>query len=227
MSRRDTRQKPTKKPAKPTAKRRAVAHVNAAAEAEIQRDNLLRIEALQAKSRGDHPSRFQLAGWKRADARDEEAKRWEYYATIPQKHWLEMCGRQRKVLVVQAEQYRIPFAGAVVDLRDVARAFSDFLAANARKLNAADSDDELLGGGNSPALERYRDERAKLAKLDRLERERTLLPRDEVHQKMMRFAAIIRSCGDALQRQFGPEAHALLDESINEATREIDGLKDA
>ena len=90
--------------------------------------------------------------------------------------------------------------------------------------------DEMLSGpkglpeGSSPALEAYRVERAALAKLDRLERERALLPREAVHTALARVAAVIRGTGESLQRQFGPEAQQTLNEALDDAEREIDSL---
>jgi hypothetical protein len=77
----------------------------------------------------------------------------------------------------------------------VVRAFHDFLADNAHKL--AQDDDALLQGAGSPALERYREERALMARLDRLEREGQLLPRDEMRVALGRIAAIVRGPGYA------------------------------
>ena len=96
----------------------------------------------------------------------------------------------------------------------------DFLAANATKLNG--DDDALLQGDGSPALERYREERAALARMDRLERERVLVRRDEVREGLGRIATIIREAGQSLQRQYGPGAAELLFEAMDEAGREVD-----
>jgi len=81
--------------------------------------------------------------------------------------------------------------------------------------------DPLLSGTTTPALERYRDERAKLAKLDRLERERDLLKRHEVHEMLSRVASILRGAGEVLQREYGAQAHKILDEALDDAEREI------
>jgi hypothetical protein len=160
------------------------------------------------------------AALKRFEKAKEEKLRWAYYATIPQKHWRRMSGRQTKVLNEQAALYGIPFCGPTIDLAAVARALHDFLAANAQKL--AEEDDLLRGEGGSPALERYREERAALARLDRLERERQLLPRDDVRQGLARIAAMLRGMGEALQRQFGLAAVELLEETLDDAQHEID-----
>lgn len=157
---------------------------------------------------------------KRHEKQKEEQLRWKYYRSIPQKHWRQMSGRQTKVINEQATRYGIPFGGAKIDLTAVVKALHDFLAENALKL--ARDDDILLQGGSSPALERYREERAELARLDRLERQRQLLPRDEVKQSLGRIAAIIRSAGDAIQRQFGASAVDILYEALADAQREMD-----
>jgi hypothetical protein len=81
--------------------------------------------------------------------------------------------------------------------------------------------DPLLAGAVSPALEEYRRERAMLARLERLEREAELLPRDATHAMLAQVAALLRDAGLTLQRQFGPEAHAVLNEALDGAEREI------
>src|SRR5439155_17515646 len=130
---------------------------------------------------------------KRHEKEQEEKRRWQYYRSIPQKHCREMSGRQAKVLIEQAECYGIPFGGATVDLPKVVRALHDFLADNAVKL--AREEDPLMQGGGSLALERYREERAALARLDRLEREKELLPREAARQTLGQVAAIVREAG--------------------------------
>jgi hypothetical protein len=102
----------------------------------------------------------------------------------------------------------------------VVRALHDFLADNAVKL--AKDDDGLMLGTDSPALERYRDERALLARMDRLEREGSLIPRDEVRQALGRMAAVLGGAGDALQRQFGASALDIFVEALDNVEREIE-----
>ena len=157
---------------------------------------------------------------KRHEKEKEERLRWQFYRSIPQKHWRRMSGRQTKVINEQAARYGIPFGGPTIDLLSVAKALHDFLAKNALRL--ARDEDELLGGGSSPALERYRTERAALARLDRLERQKRLLPRDEVREALVRIASILRGAGDTLQRQFGTPAAEIMYEALDDAQREID-----
>jgi hypothetical protein len=172
---------------------------------------------------GEQPTAQEQAALKRFEQQQEEQRRWQYYENIPQKHWRQMSGRQTKVLQEQAQRYGLPFDGRTISLPNLVRALHDFLAANARKLAEAD-EDLLNASGSSPALERYREERARLARLDRLEREQLLIPRDEVREGLSRIAAILRSAGDALQRQYGPAALEILDEVLSDAEREMETL---
>ena len=183
-------------------------------------DKQLAASAYKKTMAGEPLTDKERAALKRFERAKEERLRWQYYRSIPQKHWRQMSGRQAKVLNEQADLYGIPFGGAEISLPAVVKGVHDFLAANARKL--ASGDDELMGGGNSPALERYREERAALARLDRLEREKVLLPRDEVRDALIRIAGIIRGAGEELQRQFGAAAVDLLYEALDDADREIE-----
>jgi len=155
---------------------------------------------------------------KRHEKDKQERLRWQYYRSIPQKHWRMMSGRQTKVLNEQATRYGLPFGGPTIDLTAVVRSLHDFLARNALKL--ARDDEELLPG--SQALERYRQERAELARIERLQRQRRLLPRDQVRQALARIAGILRGAADTLQQQFGPTAVEVLHEALDEAQREMD-----
>jgi len=160
------------------------------------------------------------AALKRHEREKEERLRWQYYAAIPQKHWRQMSGRQTKVLHEQAARYGIPFGGSAINLPAVVRAFHDFLADNAQKL--ARDDDPLMQGTGSPALERYREERAAMARLDRLEREQKLIPRDTARESLGRIAAILRGAGESLQREFGSAAVEILYEALDDSQREIE-----
>ena len=168
---------------------------------------------------GKELTRSERETLKRHEKQKEEKLRWQYYRAIPQKHWRQMSGRQTKVINDQATRYSIPFGGASIDLPNVVKALHDFLAENAQRL--AREDDGMLLGGSSPALERYREERAKLARLDRMERQSRLLPRDQVREALGRIAGILRDAGDTLLRQFGNSAAEVMLEALDDAEREI------
>jgi len=79
----------------------------------------------------------------------------------------------------------------------------------------------LLVGGDSPALERYRAARAELLKLDRRLREEDLLDRGRVHDRLGQAAGILRGAAETLQRQYGPEAHAVFAKALDDAVAEL------
>jgi hypothetical protein len=157
----------------------------------------------------------------RHEKQKEERLRWQYYASIPQAHWKRMSGRQAKILQEQGRRYGLPFDAALINLPAVVRALHDFLADNARKL-AAEDDPTMLAGPASPALERYREERAILARLERQQREQSLRPLDDVREGLRLVAAVIRSAGDTLNREFGAAAAQVVREALDEIEREIE-----
>ncbi len=178
--------------------------------------------ALAKKRRNQKPNRQELAALRRIEKQREEELRRQYYASIPQKHWREMSSRQTKQLNEQAQRYGIPFGGKTINLPEVVRKLHDFLAANAHKLASVDNEDELLlGPGNSPWLEKLREETARLKRLDRLERERVLLSRDQVHEGLARLASVLRNLGENLQRHHGSSAADLLEEALEDYEREV------
>ena len=188
-----------------------------------QLDRKLASAAYRKVMTGETPTSQEKAALKRFEKEQEEQKRWQFYETIPQKHWRQMSGRQTKVLNEQAERYGIPFGGRTINLPNVVRALHDFLATHARRL-MTDEDDLLSGDVSSPALERYRDERAKLAKLDRLEREKSLIPRDEIHEGFGRVASILRTAGETLQRQYGNGAVEVLNDALDDAVSAVEQM---
>lgn len=73
-------------------------------------------------------------------------------------------------------------------------------------------------------LGRLRDEKAKLAKLDRLERERVLCRRDHIHEGLARIAGLLREVGEQLGREYGREAQRLLNDALGDMAREMKGM---
>jgi phage terminase Nu1 subunit (DNA packaging protein) len=89
----------------------------------------------------------------------------------------------------------------------------------------AEIDDALLTStADSPALERYREERAKLAKLDRLEREDSLGERSRLVFSLTLMGTILRNAGETIRREFGPGAGEILDAALDDFDRQIESL---
>lgn len=176
--------------------------------------------ALEKRKRGHKPSSAELAALKAIEREREERDRWDHYGSIPKKHWREMSGCQDKVLNGHAERYGVPVGVGKreIDLSAVVSWLHRFLSDNGRKLMADDPDlsDPMLAGGEvaSSALEEYRREKAKIARLERLQMERVLVRRDQIQPGLSRLAQCLRKAGEDFQRLFGPDALDRFNEMI-------------
>lgn len=179
--------------------------------------------AAEKQRLGVRPSQEESRAYRRAEKAREEVLRWRFYRAIPQRHWRAMSGRHARTINEQADRYGIPFDGASISLPAVARAVHDFLAENAHKLAMPETEDPLmLGGGQSPALERYRAARATLAELERDERQGKLISRDELRDGWTLIAGVLRRAGESLTRQHGAGARAIMDEALDDAMQLIE-----
>jgi hypothetical protein len=96
------------------------------------------------------------------------------------------------------------------------RAVIDAIVAH-RAQTGTTSEDPLMAGGDSPALERYRAARASLAELE-LERQRkTHISLSDIETMLNRFASLIRRAGETLQRRFGNDSSDILNTAIDDA----------
>ena len=145
----------------------------------------------------------------------------EYLREVPKHLYCEASGRPRQVLLSQADRYGFPLRGATINVWAVLAAFHDFLRDNAHKLGRKVDSDELMNGGNSPALEQYRLVKTQLAQLELKEKQQTLLPRDGVLAGFNLVAGVLRSAGEAIQQQYGPEPYDILVEALDEAERTV------
>jgi hypothetical protein len=188
-------------------------------------DQRLAMAALEKQRRGDTPNREEAAALRRVEKEREAQVRLECYRAIPKKDWRTWAGRQDKVILEQADRYGFPMLrGATVDLPAFVARFHDWLAENARKLAGPEVDDPSLAGVKSPATERKR--QLECRRLEReLEREDGLwLSRAPVHECHSRMGGILRTAGEALARQFGPDAQKILNDALDNCEREVDRL---
>ncbi|MBN1458343.1 MAG: hypothetical protein JXA57_02320 [Armatimonadetes bacterium] len=204
---------------KPPAQRSAPGGSDVHSESE-RVDRELAAAALLKRQRGERPTRQELAALRRIEKRKEEEDRWRHYSTVPKKHYLEMAGRQARTVNEQAVTYNLPIGGRTIDLAALIRALHDFLARNARKL-AEDDLDPLMAGGSSQALEDYRRERAKIARLERLEREGRVVRVDEIRVGLQTISSHLRRAGEQIARQGHGEAHSILEEGLDASEEEI------
>lgn len=88
-----------------------------------------------------------------------------------------------------------------------------------QRLAEASGDPMLVDESDSPALERYRLAQAKLREMDIEERSRNLIDREAAVVGFMQAAALIRASHERLQLEFGPDAHAIVEEAMDAAIK--------
>jgi hypothetical protein len=142
---------------------------------------------------------------------------------LPRRDWCAWSGRQPKILNEQAVRYGLPIAGPTIDLPSLARWLHDFLAAHAGALARGDP------AHDDAAALALRERTAKTRRIElALERDLGLwLPREEVHDGLSRISAVLRACGESLQRQCGAAAVKILNDALDDAQRELDRLASA
>ena len=182
--------------------------------------------ASSKRAAGKIPTPQEQAAVRRVRAAQEESLRIQYYKSIPKKHWIEMSGRQAKVLNEQATRYGIPLHGPTIDLYRVALWLHDFLAENGTKLLKAETDESLLEGEATPALEELRRVQCEIKKRELAQIDRELIRREEVNAVLVRVAAILRQGTEKLQKRFGPEAVDIFNEVLSQAEEEAYRLAD-
>ena len=198
-----------------------------------QIDQQLAVSALQKRKSGETPSSKELAALKRIEkAKDEENRRW-VYRTISKKHYEQLSGKPRKTIHEQA-RYGLPIGGSIIDLNFVLRWFHDLL----EKLTRTKSGRQFLAGqgsgldtdGSSEANDkgfwqkRYQKEKAKLARLDRLQREGRLIDSDLSTTCWTLIARRLQQLGDSLQKGFGPIPAKMLNAALEDCKREVDAV---
>lgn len=95
-------------------------------------DQELAAGCLRKRRAGEKTTREEVAALRRIEKAREEDLRWQYYETVPKKHYRELAGNGEKprgaqIILDQAERYGLPLKGKTVNLREVIRAFHDFL----------------------------------------------------------------------------------------------------
>lgn len=90
------------------------------------------------------------------------------------------------------------------------------------RVDRAANTDPMLSGGDSPATERYRLAKARLAELELGERRRALLPRAVVHEALARLGVMLRGFGERLATDpAAKEHHADLHETLDDFDRDV------
>lgn len=177
--------------------------------------------ALQKRGRGEKLSHREAALLDRHERSVDAERRRRIYATIPQRDWIELSGRQAKVLNEQELVYGVPVGRANIDLRSIARWIHE--AIKDGRVQPVAKDELDLAGENSPGLERYRLAKAALAEIDLEVRRGRLLDREKLEAQWVAGAVALRNAGERLQRRFGDEAAELFNEGVQDFARVVNG----
>ena len=138
------------------------------------------------------------------------------YRALPKRLWVKWSGRAHQQIAEQAGRHNLPLDGATIDLEQLAPALHEMLALR----EAAEGKQKRSGR----ALELIRREELLLKRMERMARQRVLLERQSVHDTFQLVAEILRKSGAAILEQFGADAHAIVDEALEESVRLVNSL---
>lgn len=152
--------------------------------------------ALQKLLRGEPLNDREQNLVKRYEAEKDERERWRHYETVPSAHMTELTGLQRNQLRGLAALLRVPAGDDQVNLRLVLPQI--FRLARAAKKREEEEN-------QNSAKQRLAEEKATLARLDRLHTEGQLVPVPIIEESLHEIAVAVRRFGETIQRQHGPE----------------------
>jgi len=178
-------------------------------------DERLAQNAREKIKRQETPPKREQDALRRVTARNEELLRQRYYRSVPKKHYLALAGLKTYGLTKLIGN-GFPASGKIIDLYEVIRWLHvEIDRLSNQVLEVVESEPA------SPALERWREEKARLARFDRKEREGDLLSRESVRESLQNMSAILRNLGATIQRHHGAEAHQLIEEAIDDWERDF------
>lgn len=163
-------------------------------------DRALVKSALEKMNAGKSPNAREGAAIKRAESSNEEARRWAFYRSVPKKHYREMSGRAARVLIDQADTWKIPCKGPTVDVTAVVKWIHDFIAGNSHRLIEDDQDSD-----DSKALERMRNASAEKLEMEVAQTRGELLPRGLVEEVSVVLVDRLVRCMSSLETKVSTE----------------------
>jgi len=189
--------------------------------------------ALAKKKAGKELLGKEIAALAKWEAQQDERRGLRFVRAIPKKLWCEWSGRQQRTLNAQADLYGLPVGGPTIDLPSLAKWLHDWLAQHKQALSelvaVADLPDgeakTLQGKLLAEKVEQLR-RRNSLLQTQLAEKQQRLLPRDQVHELLVRAARLLRSAGDRLYKRHGQEAGDILVEALEDFEQIVTQLAD-
>lgn len=166
------------------------------------------------KQSGQKPNARETAAYNRLKKQQDAATRWDHYRSIPKKDWVEMSGRQPKVINEQATRFALPLRGRTIDLPAVVRSLHDFFADNKHGLSRLL--DHREEGGKDEAREKLTWEQYRRQRLKRLAEEGSYLPAELVHELLAELSTILRNAGELLAKHHGDDAQDILNTALDD-----------
>ena len=146
----------------------------------------------------------------------EEEARSRHYNSIAKADWVAWTGLSPATIHKQARALGLPWPferNATIELPRVVAWLHGFLKTHLKKFDPA--------AGGQPAIERKRLADAKRSEFQ-LEQDLGIwIKREQVHLALTRGSSLLRAGGEALQRQFGPDARKILDDALDDQQREF------
>ena len=151
--------------------------------------------------------------------------RWERDSTISRKEWLKLSGHKLPDLIRHGDLLGVDFRCRIVDVAAVARGLHDLLSRQGHRMVGLNDDESAMVGPSSPALERYREERARLAEMDLAERQNNVIPRINLRAAMAIFAKHLERAAQRLEKEVSSDAALLVHETWSECERLLNDLQ--
>jgi len=161
----------------------------------------------------------EMRAWAKWEAEEDEKRGRRWLAAMPKRAYCSVVGRQYKVLNEQADAFGIPLRGDTVDAMAVLRWIHDFFAKHRLQLPSIVRGETKNGTPRDKLtleqVEVYR-RRVKLLENQLEVDEQTLLPRNEVHELLVKLGRVLRGAGERIHKQFGPQAASILDVALDD-----------
>lgn len=188
----------------------------------LNRDALL--AATRKRTAGGKLSKSEASILARYENYKTEIAFWDLARNCPKVVYEALSGRQTKILHDQARRYGLPLLGPTVDLSRIAEWLHQSIADGRWRIVDPESDEAMMGGENSPALERWRAHKADLAEIELMERRREIFRADAVRQGLAILAGLMRGAGERLVHKCGEAAGRIFNDMIEDFERQTERL---
>ena len=143
--------------------------------------------------------------------------------SIPQQVMADLAKRGRKQLDKQGDIYDLAFGHGACDLGPFLQSLFELLARIAPHYSRwmRTKDESVAAADQRTPQERWQTVRALRAEFELEQLQGTYIRREDVHEGLAAFAAILRDAGDRLQRQCGAAAYEIHQEALDSAVKAV------